>query len=468
MMHSPTDDHQAPSILTGSALLEHLRAVSPYLPGFIYQLCLTPDGKFQYTYTSSRLEALFDVTQQQIAKDASLLLKMIHPDDYQRVINESIECAETVSAWHSEFRMVLKNGRTIWIEAYDTPIREADGTIVWTGYGNDITQRKNYEKALNESETKFRAFVENANDIIYSLSLDGILTYVSPNWTEILGHLLGDVIGHHFEQFVHPDDVPACKNFLQLVRHSRQKHSGIEYRIKHFNGHWCWHRSNTAPLFDKDGYVDSYIGIARDITEHTLMMQRMAHMAHHDTLTGLPNRASFTEHLNQAIVLSQREEHALAVLFLDLDKFKPVNDQHGHAIGDLLLQQVANRIRQCLRDADVVGRIGGDEFVVLLQNIHHVANAQQTAEKICESLGMPYQVDGKTLHIGVSIGIAVYPLHGNNAMQLVRYADEAMYEAKKLSDRVQVFASPPLGVGSNKQEKSKPDDLSTKSADDQG
>jgi diguanylate cyclase (GGDEF)-like protein/PAS domain S-box-containing protein len=468
MMHSPPDSQHGHSALTGNELLNHLRAVSPYLPGFIYQLCLTPDGKFQYTYTSPQLEALFGVTQQQVAEDAGVLLTMIHPGDYQRVINESIQCVETLSAWHSEFRMILKDGHIIWIEAYDTPIREADGTIVWTGYGNDITQRKSYETALNESESKFRAFVENANDIIYSLSLDGLLTYVSPNWTEILGHPLSDVIGRNFDQFVHPDDVSACHIFLQQVRHSRQKHSGIEYRIQHFNGHWCWHRSNTAPLFDNNGEVDSFTGIAREITEHKLLMQRMSHMAHHDTLTGLPNRASFTEHLNQAIVLSERENQALAVLFLDLDKFKPVNDRHGHAIGDLLLQQVANRIRQCLRGADIVGRIGGDEFVVLLQNIHHVANAQQTSEKICECLSLPYEVDGKILNIGVSIGIAVYPLHGSNAMQLVRYADEAMYEAKRLPDRIQVFASPPLGSGSTKTEELTQDDLSTKSAEDQG
>lgn len=467
-MHSPPDSKQGRSTSTDNELLNHLRAVSTYLPGFIYQLCLTPDGKFQYTYTSSRLEALFGVTQQQVAEDASILLKMIHPEDYQRVINESIQSAETASAWHSEFRMILKNGHTIWVEAYDTPFREADGTIVWTGYGNDITQRKNYEAALNESEAKFRAFVENANDIIYSLSLDGLLTYVSPNWTEILGHPISDVIGHHFKQFVHPDDVPACHRLLQQIRHSRQKHGGIEYRIKHFNGHWCWHRSNTAPLLDHNGEVDSFTGIARDITEHKLMMQHMLHMAHHDTLTGLPNRASFTEHLNQAIVLSEREKQALAVLFLDLDKFKPVNDQHGHAIGDLLLQQVANRIRQCLRGADIVGRIGGDEFVILLQNIHHIANAQQTAEKICECLSLPYEVDGKILHIGVSIGIALYPLHGSNAMQLVRYADGAMYEAKKLPERVQVFASPLLGSGSTKPEEFIQGDLSANPADDPG
>lgn len=467
MMQPPSEAKTESTNLTGNELLKHLSAVSPYLPGFIYQLCLTPEGRFYYSYTSPRVESLFGVTQQQLAEDASLLLKMIHPDDYQRVINESIESAESASAWHSEFRMLLKNGRIIWIEAYDTPIREADGTIVWTGYGNEITQRKNYETALNESETKFRAFVENANDIIYSLSLDGTLTYASPNWSEILGHPLTDVIGRNFEHFIHPDDISACHSFLQQVRHSRQKHSGIEYRIQHFNGHWCWHRSNVAPLFDRNGEVNSFTGIARDITEHKLMMQRMSYMAHHDTLTGLPNRASFTEHLNQAIVLSQREEQAVAVLFLDLDNFKPINDQHGHAIGDLLLQQVANRIQQCLRGADVVGRIGGDEFVVLLQNVHHVANAQNTAEKICECLSIAYEVDGKILHIGVSIGIALYPLHGNNAMQLVRYADEAMYEAKKLPDRIQVFASPPLGVGSNKHEETMPDDLSAKTADDQ-
>ncbi|THF47086.1 MAG: PAS domain S-box protein, partial [Methylophaga nitratireducenticrescens] len=214
MMQPPSEAKPESTNLNGSELLNHLRAVSPYLPGFIYQLCLTPEGRFYYSYTSPRVESLFGVTQQQLAEDASLLLKMIHPDDYQRVINESIESAESASAWHSEFRMLLKNGRIIWIEAYDTPIREADGTIVWTGYGNEITQRKNYETALNESETKFRAFVENANDIIYSLSLDGTLTYASPNWSEILGHPLTDVIGRNFEYFIHPDDISACHSFL--------------------------------------------------------------------------------------------------------------------------------------------------------------------------------------------------------------------------------------------------------------
>lgn len=467
-MQTTSDDNSSAPSLNVSDLLEHLRAVSPYLPGFIYQLCLTAEGKFHYTYTSPRLEKLFGLTQQQVADDANLLLKMIHPDDYQRVINESIECAETGRAWHSEFRMILRTGRVMWIEAYDTPVKRSDGSIVWTGYGNDITQRKNYETALNDSETKFRAFVENANDIIYSLSLDGVLTYVSPNWSEILGHSLSEVVGKPIEKFIHPDDVIALQNFLQQVWHSRQKHSGIEYRIKHFNGHWCWHRSNIAPLFDKQHELDSYTGIARDITEHKLMMQRMSHMAHHDTLTGLPNRASFTQHLNQAITLSERQQQALAVLFLDLDNFKPVNDKHGHTLGDLLLQQVANRIRQCLRGADIVGRIGGDEFVVLLQNIHHLANARQTAEKICECLCIPYEIDGKILHVGVSIGISLYPLHGSNAMQLVRYADEAMYEAKKMPGHVQVFASPPLGVSSSKHDDFSQDAPSAKTADDQG
>ena len=468
MAQSRPDVQQAPHGLSHHELLEHLRAVSAYLPGFIYQLCLSPKGHFYFTFTSTGLESIFGVTQKRLIEDASLLLKKIHSNDYQRLINENVQHIETGKTWHNEFRMLCRNGRLIWVEAHHTQIKESDGTIVWTGYANDISQCKQEESVLNESETKFRSFVENANDIIYSLSLDGTLNYVSPNWTEILGHKREAVIGKHFETFVHPDDISACCSFLQKVKSSKEKLSGIEYRIKHLKGHWCWHRSNAAPLMDQSGEVYSYTAIARDITEHKLMMQRMSHMAHHDTLTGLPNRASFTEHLNQAIILSQREQQTLAVLFLDLDHFKPVNDQYGHAVGDLLLQQVAHRIRQCLRNVDIVGRIGGDEFVVLLGNVVHLANAQQTAEKICECVGIAYEVNGKILHIGVSIGIALYPLHGHNAMQLMRYADEAMYEAKKLPDRVQIYASPPLGVGFNKQEKVKPDDPSITPADDLG
>uniref|UniRef100_UPI003D286B78 diguanylate cyclase domain-containing protein n=1 Tax=Methylophaga lonarensis TaxID=999151 RepID=UPI003D286B78 len=301
---------------------------------------------------------------------------------------------------------------------------------VWTGYANEITQRKAFETAYRQSEAKFRAFVENANDIIYNLSREGILTYVSPNWTEMLGHPTEDVIGKSFEHFVHPDDIAHCHAFLLMVFGTGKKQSGIEYQVRHKNGDWYWYRSNASPLFDDNGEVCSYIGIARDISEHKQLLDRMQHMAHHDALTGLANRSLFFDHLHQAILQAQRDKQGLAVLFLDLDKFKPINDDYGHAIGDLLLQQVAMRIKTCVRTSDVVGRIGGDEFVVLLSNVTLPDTAELVANKIRESLAVPFQLREIPAQISVSVGMAFYPEHGKQALELVRSADEAMYLAK--------------------------------------
>lgn len=417
-----------PAALAG--MIEHFSATAVYMPGFVYQLMKDPQGNFRYTYASEHAEELFQTSVSDVLADANILLDMIHPEDLDWVMAESEQCAKSMQHWNAEFRMILPDGKTIWVECYDTPMRLDDGSMVWTGYANEITQRKAFETAYRQSEAKFRAFVENANDIIYNLSREGILTYVSPNWTEMLGHPTEDVIGKSFEHFVHPDDIAHCHAFLLMVFGTGKKQSGIEYQVRHKNGDWYWYRSNASPLFDDNGEVCSYIGIARDISEHKQLLDRMQHMAHHDALTGLANRSLFFDHLHQAILQAQRDKQGLAVLFLDLDKFKPINDDYGHAIGDLLLQQVAMRIKTCVRTSDVVGRIGGDEFVVLLSNVTLPDTAELVANKIRESLAVPFQLREIPAQISVSVGMAFYPEHGKQALELVRSADEAMYLAK--------------------------------------
>jgi diguanylate cyclase (GGDEF)-like protein len=154
-------------------------------------------------------------------------------------------------------------------------------------------------------------------------------------------------------------------------------------------------------------------------------------MAQYDALTHLPNRALFEDRLHQAIASAQRNKAHLALMFIDLDKFKPVNDTYGHGVGDLLLKEVAVRIQNCLRDSDTAARIGGDEFVILLPAIESAADAGKVGEKIRLSLNQPFELAGHTLGIGSSIGVAVYPQHGKDEKLLVKSADIAMYHAKK-------------------------------------
>ena len=159
-------------------------------------------------------------------------------------------------------------GKNVIFLSNKAPLIADDGHVLGIcGVGFDITEQKQAEEALRESEEKFRSFVENANDIVYSLSLDGIFSYVSPNWTEILGHDLSEVVGKHFEPFVHPDDFLVCRDFMEKVLTTGEKQSGVEYRVKHKDGAWRWHTTNASPIRDSEGQIAAFVGIAHDITD---------------------------------------------------------------------------------------------------------------------------------------------------------------------------------------------------------
>ncbi len=170
--------------------------------------------------------------------------------------------------------------------------------------------------------------------------------------------------------------------------------------------------------------------ICRDITARKKAQEQLYFMAHHDQLTGLPNRLFFADRLRQAQALAKREKHKCGILYLDLDRFKIINDTLGHAVGDILLQEVGKRLRSCVREVDTVARIGGDEFSIVLVNLSHAVDAEQVAGKILKALAKPVQADEHELYITTSIGISIYPMHDDNPEALLKKADAAMYQAK--------------------------------------
>ncbi len=285
-------------------------------------------------------------------------------------------------------------------------------------------------EAVNLSEQRFRSFVENANDIVFELNLQGVFTYVSPNWTVVLGQTVSEVQGHPFASFVHPEDLDLFTATVQEVIKTGLRQPNIEYRVRHKNGNWNWHAASGSPLYSAAGQVHTFLGIARDITERKQTQERIKHMAQHDTLTGLANRALFTDRLQRAIAGALRDKTYLALMFIDLDKFKPVNDQFGHPVGDGLLQEVARRMLACVRDSDTVARVGGDEFMVLLRVVAGEAQAMAVAEEIRASIERPFAVEGHNLDLSCCIGLAVYPQHGKDDVTLFKNADHAMYQAK--------------------------------------
>ncbi|WP_322827382.1 diguanylate cyclase domain-containing protein [Lamprobacter modestohalophilus] len=303
-----------------------------------------------------------------------------------------------------------------------------------------VMARERMEEELRRNEQRFRTLVEDANDVIYTLDLNGIFRYLSPNLREILGLEPKDVVGQHFATIVHVDDLPGCEAFLQRLLSTRTKQSGLEYRVRHGDGGWRWHVTNASPLLDANGALSGMIGIGHDVSERKLVEDQTHRLAHYDALTELPNRGLFFERLQQAMREAERKDGQLAVMFLDLDRFKPINDSHGHAVGDRVLQTLAERLRACLRDADTIGRIGGDEFLILLPEVGSARDACVVAEKLVRRVQTPLNIAGLHLEISCSIGVALYPAHGHDGTMLIRHADEAMYEAKRAGrDQVRLF-----------------------------
>ncbi len=221
---------------------------------------------------------------------------------------------------------------------------------------------------------------------------------------------------------------------------SRSKQSGLEYRVRHVDGSWRWHSTNASPHFDDNGSLLGMVGIAHDIGERKRIEEQNYRLAHYDVLTGLPNRRLFFEHLQQAIRDAARNNRLVGVMFLDLDRFKPINDQYGHAVGDRVLQLVSKRLRGCLRDVDTIGRIGGDEFLILLTDIGSADDARVVAAKLLHAAHEPVEVDDLILQISYSIGIAVYPIHSRDVTALMRCADGALYAAKRAGRNQAVLA----------------------------
>lgn len=302
---------------------------------------------------------------------------------------------------------------------------------------------------LQAGEEKYRLLTETMLDVVWTADAETLcIRYVSPSVERLLGYTPAELIGASLLAAVDPaavDDVKelihkGVETFLSLSPGTPAFRTDELYLpSKRGGGVWVEVLS-TCCRNPRTGVIELH-GVARDISERRATQARIAYMAQHDLLTELPNRAVVTDRLRQALTAARRNCHRVGLLYIDLDRFKPVNDAHGHAVGDLLLRDVAHRMRGCVRASDTVGRFGGDEFVVLLPLIDTVADAEIVAEKIRAALAEPFHLAGLRLEVSSSIGIALYPDHGADDAALMLHADTAMYSAKNCGrDRVTVFS----------------------------
>lgn len=316
----------------------------------------------------------------------------------------------------------------------------------------DLTLERRHLKAdaaaaqekLRNSEKLHRFLVNTSPDIIYILNEEGCFTFVNQRVEELLGYTRKDLMGQHYTTLVHEEDIDLARFAFNERRTCARATQHLELRLRTKDperGHKCFSTNamcielNATGLYSAPDpaanrrYLGTY-GVARDISERKQAEATIRFQAHHDQLTGLPNRTLFKDRLIMVLAQARRQNKRAAIMFIDLDRFKIVNDSLGHATGDRLLRAVGERLKTSLREGDTLARLGGDEFVVLLPQIDRREDAAAVARKIIETIVPPFTIDRREMYIGASIGISVFPDDGDNEDSLIKKADIAMYSVK--------------------------------------
>jgi diguanylate cyclase (GGDEF)-like protein/PAS domain S-box-containing protein len=285
--------------------------------------------------------------------------------------------------------------------------------------------------SLIKSESRFRSLVENSSDLIWEVDTNARYTYLSPNLKELLGHEADERIGKSPFDFMPEDEAKSiAKVFAEVVK-ERRPFFALENINQHKDGHVVIMESSGVPILDEEGVLSGYRGIDRDITERKRSEEKIKHMAYYDELTDLPNRTLFKDRLTQECHLADRNKSYIAILFMDVDHFKEINDTFGHLVGDMLIQEVSKRLKEVIRASDTVARFGGDEFAIVLPHLKDVQGVEHVLQSIAKNFSLPFIILEHELFINFSIGYSYYPIDGDNIEILLRDADTAMYHAKE-------------------------------------
>ena len=301
------------------------------------------------------------------------------------------------------------------------------------------TRLRRAELATARSEARYSALVRAAAEYVVVLEEDGTVLFASAALERVLGIAPGEFVGQNSGSVVHPDDLALVNEKFSEVRAGAMLHQPVLYRASHTDGTWRWIEGTVSDLRD-DPSVGGIVVNGRDVSERVEAEERLAHLARHDPLTGLPNRAALLDDLARALARGARRNRSVAALFLDLDGFKVVNDSLGHHVGDQVLVAAAERVRSHLRTGDLLARLGGDEFTVLLEDLDDHVEPVALAERLVTALRQPLEIDGRRHVVTASIGIAVSIPGDRDAADLIRQADLAMYRAKELGKgRFEIF-----------------------------
>jgi diguanylate cyclase (GGDEF)-like protein/PAS domain S-box-containing protein len=406
------------------------------------------DRDYRYLNINKRLAEINGIpVKETVGRTVRELLPQI-ADQVETACRQAVETGR-----HGEYveiteKSKAKGNQAITVLSLYNPVRNQSGEIL--GYNvvvQDITERKRMEETLQASEQSLRAIVNSIPDLAWLKDTESRFILVNEAFGAAAGKKPEELTGKtDFEAW--PDDLAEKYRADDREVVGMRKRKRVEEPLALPDGSRTWIETIKTPFFNKEGEVIGTAGIARDTTERRRMEEEIRHMALHDVLTGLPNRRLLMNIITVSVAEARRHRNKLAILFLDLDRFKDINDTLGHEAGDQLLKTVAERLKETVRESDTVARIGGDEFNILLTDLTRVEDACATIRKVIDCFQVPFQIVGHELHVTTSIGISIYPDDSTEIDTLFRYADIALYHAKELGKNTYEFYNPTINIRS--------------------
>ncbi|MBS1186165.1 MAG: hypothetical protein H6R04_183 [Burkholderiaceae bacterium] len=404
----------------------HLLAnLTAHVPGALFQFQLYPNGQHTLPFVSSGITSLFGVTPQQVKDDSSVLTNLIMPEDIGAMRFSVEESARKMQPWLHEFRVNLPERGTRWLQGNAAPELLADGSTLWHGFISDITERKQAEEGLQLAAMVY----QNSSESIMVTDADNKIVAVNPAFEQMTGYTAEDVLGKNPRLLSSGQHDASFYDTMWATLKTTGRWEGEFWnRRKNGESYVVWRTINT--ITNNDGSVRYHVALTSDITLKKESEKLIWQQANFDALTGLSNRSMFRDQLELEIRKAKRTNLPMALVLLDLDHFKDVNDTLGHDMGDILLQEAAKRLRACVRQSDVVARLGGDEFTIILGELHEQTSVERIVHDILQRLSEPFQLKDEQVHISASIGVTFYPKDATAIDDLLKNADQAMYAAK--------------------------------------
>ncbi|HUQ40584.1 MAG TPA: EAL domain-containing protein [Acidimicrobiales bacterium] len=398
-------------------------------------------GTQGFTFVSKEAERLLGYPVEDWLTMPDFWSKHLHPEDAERVIQHADARVAAGHDYEHEYRMIAADGRSVWLHDAAKVERDEGRPVRLRGIMVDVTEHKQAESALRESEQRFRSAFNGAGTGMALVGVDGRFLRVNHELVRLTGYTEEELLASSFLGITHPDDQAAGRMLIRRMLAGAQRSFLYEKRYLHKSGGLIWVLVSASLVSDDEDRPLYFIAQVQDITERKRAEELLEHQALHDPLTGLPNRTLLLDRLSMAIGRCKRSGASAAVLFLDLDRFKLVNDSLGHDAGDALLVAVARRLQSVLRPQDTAARFGGDEFVIVCEDVGQPEDATRIAGRINDLLSAPFALPEGETFLTASIGIALSGSHDDDSPEsLLRDADSAMYRAKELGKaRAELF-----------------------------